>query len=357
MFCLAAAFAQTTNVASTTVPSGPVISFDNPDYNFGKISQGEPIRHDFAIKNTGDETLNITDVHPSCGCTTAGSWPHELAPGASGIIPIEIHSANLGGDVTKTVTVTSNDKHSPTILKLMGKIFKSIELQPSYAMFHLISGSTNVAPAVVKIFNRTEEPLKILSAKSDSPAFTVGEVKTVTEGKEFEISVTAEPPLDRSANGTIVVTTSVSNSVVRIPAYLTVQQAIWVQPRAITVPANLPKDMQENIQIYSMRQTDTFSDATSSDDRVTVTLTNSMPGRSVYLLRATIPAGYQANPGHPAFITVKTTDAKQPLVTIPIQVASPTSAIRSPDMMARQRPLLPVAKSQSVPPPVSAGAH
>ncbi|NOZ00721.1 MAG: DUF1573 domain-containing protein [Deltaproteobacteria bacterium] len=38
---------------------GPSIACDKPDFEFGKVAQGEEMKHVFTIKNTGDDVLNI----------------------------------------------------------------------------------------------------------------------------------------------------------------------------------------------------------------------------------------------------------------------------------------------------------
>jgi hypothetical protein len=349
-YLLLAAWAQPSN--APVAGMGPMITFDTRNYAFGKVVQGDLIRHDFVVSNAGNQTLNITDVHPSCGCTTAGTWPHELAPGKSGLIPIQINTKNLSSAIKKTVTVTSNDRHSPTILQLSGEVVKSIDVTPAFAMFHLIMGTTNIDPAVIKISNRTEQPLKIKSATSDSAAFRVTEVKTLEEGKEYQISVAANPPFARGTNGTISVSTGWSNYVVRVPAYLTVQPAIIAQPRAINVPAQVDHEMAIKITLYSMRPEDQFSDPKSTDDRITVSLTNSTIGKPVYTLKAMIPVGYRTTPGHSASITVKTTDAQMPVVTIPVMQAVPYAQAPQPVIRARQ-PLPAISATAASPGPTA----
>ncbi|HWD19561.1 MAG TPA: DUF1573 domain-containing protein [Verrucomicrobiae bacterium] len=328
-----------------TPEAGPKIIFDSQNYEFGKVTQGAFIRHDFVVSNGGNATLNITDVHPGCGCTTAGTWPHELAPGQSGIIPIQINSQNLSGKIRKSVTVSSNDKRNPTMLELGGEVIKPVDITPAYAMFRLTTGETNVAPSTIRILNRTENPIQITKVFSDTTAFSVSEPKMLTDGKEYEITVTAVPPVSHGTNGVISVATSWSNYVMRIPAYLTVQPAIMVQPRTITVPAEVDRPMQFTVTLYSSRPNDVFSDPKASDDRIGVTLGNSMPGRAVYVLKVTIPAGYKTTPGHPATVSVKTTDPQQSLEVIPIQQAVSLSTIPSNDAMVRSRQAMPAVSS------------
>lgn len=51
---------------------GPRLQVPNPVHDFGTVKQGEVVRHDFKLVNTGDRALEITEVKRSCGCTTAG---------------------------------------------------------------------------------------------------------------------------------------------------------------------------------------------------------------------------------------------------------------------------------------------
>ncbi len=338
--------AQAPNTAATPgsapAATGPRIEFDTRGYEFGKVIQGEMIRHEFVVSNSGDQTLHITDVHPGCGCTTAGAWPHELAPGQSGKIPIQINSQNLSGNIRKTVTVTSDAKESRVILEMSGQVVKSIDVIPSFAMFHLIQGASNVAPAVVKITNHMDNPFHITSAKCETPAFGVGEIKTLTDGREYEITVTANPPFAHGTNGTILLGTSWSNYVIRVPAYLTVQAAVNYQPRSIMVPSELKQTNTYVVTLYSIRPEDRFTGATCPDERISVVLTNAGMNRPVYQLRATIPAGFKLEAGKTTFITVQTTDPQTPEIKIPVQQSR---SFAMPATSARLRPQLPVASS------------
>lgn len=43
----------------------PNIKFDTPNYNFGRVRAGQPIKHDFWFTNTGTGPLEILRVKPS----------------------------------------------------------------------------------------------------------------------------------------------------------------------------------------------------------------------------------------------------------------------------------------------------
>jgi len=44
--------------------SGPRIEFDQDNFDWGEVMHGETIEHVFKVRNTGTETLRITNVKP-----------------------------------------------------------------------------------------------------------------------------------------------------------------------------------------------------------------------------------------------------------------------------------------------------
>src|SRR5216684_573294 len=61
----------------------PRIVVDQTTYDFGKVESGQLVKHDFVFTNTGAALLEISDVRPGCGCTTAGAWDKKVEPGKS----------------------------------------------------------------------------------------------------------------------------------------------------------------------------------------------------------------------------------------------------------------------------------
>ncbi len=96
--------------------------FDEEEFNFGTIKQGDKVTHDFNFVNAGKEPLVITEAHGSCGCTVP-SWPKEpVAKGAKAVIHVEFNSTGKMGMQDKTVTITSNAKVGSKVLHLKGNV-------------------------------------------------------------------------------------------------------------------------------------------------------------------------------------------------------------------------------------------
>jgi hypothetical protein len=101
----------------------PEISFEEGEFNFGKVAVGEKITHTYSFVNKGNADLQIAQVTPSCGCTTLKDWPKEpIAPGRSGVITVEFNSAGFSGNIEKTIQVATNGIPRDYYLKLKGEV-------------------------------------------------------------------------------------------------------------------------------------------------------------------------------------------------------------------------------------------
>lgn len=94
----------------------PSIEFNETEYNFGVVMQGERVSHSFVFTNTGTGNLIVSSVKASCGCTVP-KWPKEpIKPGETGVIEIEFDSSNRNGKQTKSATVNTNTLPNSTEL-------------------------------------------------------------------------------------------------------------------------------------------------------------------------------------------------------------------------------------------------
>ena len=99
-----------------------VISFESGMYNFGKINQGDKVKHEFKFKNTGKSPLIITDATATCGCTIPEIPKAPVQPGESAVINVVFNSAGKMGMQDKIVTITSNGNPSTTEVHLIGEV-------------------------------------------------------------------------------------------------------------------------------------------------------------------------------------------------------------------------------------------
>lgn len=102
--------------------NAPEFKFEEEEYNFGTIKQGESMTHIFTFVNTGKEPLIITSASGSCGCTVP-EWPKEpIKKGDKGTIKVTFNSAGKMGMQDKTVTIQSNAKSNPKVIHIKGNV-------------------------------------------------------------------------------------------------------------------------------------------------------------------------------------------------------------------------------------------
>lgn len=110
--CLAFSAASAQTIAplpkQKIVTDGPVLSFAESKFDFGTIQEGDVVKHTYQFKNTGNQTLIISEVRVTCGCTTPEWTRTPVAPGQTGFITAQFNSAGKPGQNHKVITVVSN---------------------------------------------------------------------------------------------------------------------------------------------------------------------------------------------------------------------------------------------------------
>ena len=97
------------------------MSFEEMEYDFGTVKEGDQVKHVFKFKNTGDQNLILINVKGSCGCTVPEDWPkHPIAPGETGEISVNFDSQGRVGNVKKSVRIEANTNPSLNIVNLVG---------------------------------------------------------------------------------------------------------------------------------------------------------------------------------------------------------------------------------------------
>jgi hypothetical protein len=92
---------------------GPAIRFAYRVVELGVMPQLSKRDTVFIFENVGNEDLRILDVRTSCGCTAALASESVIPPGGEGRIKVTFNSKRFEGQVTKTVTVFTNDPGEP----------------------------------------------------------------------------------------------------------------------------------------------------------------------------------------------------------------------------------------------------
>lgn len=102
-------------IFTSTLLAQPTITAEEKTYDFGTITTGDVVTHNFVVKNTGEQKLDIEKVKASCGCTAVTPDKNELEPGDSTSIKVSFNSHGRRGVQKKYVYVYSNDPNHQVI--------------------------------------------------------------------------------------------------------------------------------------------------------------------------------------------------------------------------------------------------
>ncbi len=110
---------------AVSAQQGPQIVFENNEYNFGDIVQGDTVSYKFTFTNSGDVPLILENVITTCGCT-ATKWPRDpVAPGKTAEIVVNFDSKTKYGIQRKIIRVRSNATTPEYLLYLSGNVLPS----------------------------------------------------------------------------------------------------------------------------------------------------------------------------------------------------------------------------------------
>jgi hypothetical protein len=186
---------------------------DNAHLNFGTIKKGDVVTHAVTIRNTGSDTLRISKVDVSCGCTGSMMSSEKIAPHDSGMLSITFNSHNFRGPVHKTVTVNSNASNQPMmVVEFEATIEEEISLSPDYLWFQTATvGQQSVK--TLTITNHGKEAFQIRGFETDVEGISAVLPSTpLKPGSSAEVEVRFLPTKPASiVSGKITLSTSHSH--------------------------------------------------------------------------------------------------------------------------------------------------
>jgi len=191
----------------------PVISFEKPHHDFGKIAQGAKVSHKVGVSNLGDGALHITDIKTSCDCSDTTIGRSLLNPGESTSIEIRFDSTGMMGHVRKSLKVTSNDpSNSVATLTFEANIMRDITPSTTVVFFHNVPRDGTSTSSIL-LQSGNDEPVSVTGTSiPDAPYLSC---ETRKDGINTILDVTINgrliPKQASRGNKTLMVTTTSVN--------------------------------------------------------------------------------------------------------------------------------------------------
>lgn len=171
----------------------PVISIDQPHFDFGKIYTDSKSVHRFKVTNKGGAALNISRLIPSCGCTSTviGQWT--LEPGQSTEVEATFNPSGFRGAVHKAIQVVSNDPKNPSVnLTFEAEVLREI-MPSSDTIFFQDVVRTVPRKSSIKFTSGSGEAFKLLEAKAPGAPWISTAIRP--EGSAAWVDVTLDGKL------------------------------------------------------------------------------------------------------------------------------------------------------------------
>jgi len=177
-------------------------------FSFGNLYTASKVQRVLSIRNDGTDTLNISDVSASCGCTAALISQNQIAPHKSGSLSISFDAGKYSGWVEKSVTFHSNDPAHPSMsVAFTANIVRVFELDPEYIIFsHAVVDSEKTQELSIK--NISPKSIRILSSTTSSNVLSTQLSKSnLAPNEEITLLCTLHPRKAGSFNGNITIKT------------------------------------------------------------------------------------------------------------------------------------------------------
>ena len=164
---------------------------------------------EFAFENTGDDTVEISEIKTTCGCTTAKLDKMSYAPSESGVITGTFSVGSRQGMQEKKVRVMTKDLAQPEIqLALKLDIPQLVTMKPGLLLWRV---GTEPEAKTLTISPNGDLGAEIVSVECQSPDFAVEALPKVEGSGEYEV-VVAPLKTEASSRGLIKVIVAVADA-------------------------------------------------------------------------------------------------------------------------------------------------
>lgn len=97
---------------------GPRLEIEPGEWDFGRAGPGEVLVHEFALRNTGRQDLEIGRIASACACAAAVTDRTVIPPGEAANLRVTLETRRYRGVLERWLTIRSNDSRGAVRLKV-----------------------------------------------------------------------------------------------------------------------------------------------------------------------------------------------------------------------------------------------
>lgn len=298
--------------------AGPKVAVVEPAHlEQGEVEPGALQKFEWTLRNDGDAMLSIEAIEPTCYCTTgkADSWA--IAPGKSTQVHVTVDPSDWVGEILKGVEIETNDPDNKHVmLDVKMKVRPGIAVVPPELDFGAVP-ATGAPPRTVDIKAAKERPFKVTALTSDVAFVTVQQEPLQTDdrvGVKLVVKAGAGVPAGPFAGKIVLETDDTARPRIEIPVRGMGPGGLAADPARIQFESAAAGAELGVIKLTGAKGVK-VTGAKASSPALEITVQAQPDGSSVVrvkLAAATKPGRVTAK------ITIATTDAAQPEITVPV---------------------------------------
>ncbi|WP_242918535.1 DUF1573 domain-containing protein [Pontibacter liquoris] len=215
------------------------LEYEFDTHDFGTIAEGTKAVFNFRVRNKGNQPVVITNVQPSCGCTTPEWTKTPILPGKIGFIRAIYNSTGRPGPFNKSITVTSNGVSPTHVLYIKGEVgpadLKTIHTQEqktlsprlavgrtTYSFGKLEKGQKAVAKFQIKNTGRQDLQIQGVRSACNCVSYKVSD-PAIKPGQTATLELTYVPAMLSEQNEVVTI---ISNDIVMPALRLTLKATV-----------------------------------------------------------------------------------------------------------------------------------
>jgi hypothetical protein len=217
--------------------TGPKLVIPQNEFDFGSVSQGQKVEHEFVVRNDGDQDLVIQRIAPSCGCTAAAMSAGAVKPGSSEKIKVAFNTAGFYGSKTKSVSILTNARDNPeVVLKLKGVVVRGVTVTPERIELGDVSPGSSDAVRTKEFLVEVspDSGREIAAVKSFSKFLTVVPRGGDAAGRRYAVQMLPGAPRGEFRDRVVVEFKDSEHSAVNVPVIASVLGDVRLNPSTIS---------------------------------------------------------------------------------------------------------------------------
>jgi Protein of unknown function (DUF1573) len=266
--------------------------FEELSRDFGSVQRGPMLTHQYRLTNNTGQTVRITGVRVSCGCTSATALQGVLAPGQSTAVMAQMDTTRFVGPKTVTIFVQFDQPQWAEVhLSISANSRTDVVITPEGLAFGPVPRGTSPSRATTVTFSGGTQ-LASVAAESNYVQLSAKAVRNNGFDVAYEVTATLRPdtPVGKWFTDVWLNTNNAGSPRIRVPLTVDVEPALNLSPATAafgSVPMGNPAERRVILRGPSPFK---ITEIKGTDDQITVTTADSKEARPVHVLTVKVKA-------------------------------------------------------------------